>query len=328
LIEVSAILFWGLVEITVLLLVILIIMLAVAMRRRSQRLAAVRALAAAVKKGMNDRADRMKEILSNRYGYQDDKLKKTTKTIKRREASFYQALLALIKDNDMGRLKDMRMQFENAVDPYRNLDIPKVVAEETKVDQHHPELESLRQKNRELTEELGITMETLGRMLQEYSTMFDPEDRAKAEALVASEPTAATDESPATEDEGAEQAATPEAPSDDDLLNELMGDEAPAVESEAKPQEAAPAAKASPSDDDLLNELMGDEAPAVESEAKPQETAPAAKASPSDDDLLNELMGENASAKAVEVDPDELLQEIAGERRDGLISDVDLNEEK
>ncbi len=313
-IEIPAILFWGLAEVAGGLLLVLVVMIVVAMRRRTQRLAAVRALASAVQAELGSRAERMSNILVNRYAYQDEKLKKTVKTIKRREAGFYQTLIALIKENDMSRLGDIRMQFDSAVDPYRSLDVPEVaVSAEIKPDHHHPELEDLRNKNRELTEELGITMETLGRMLKEYSTMFDPEKRAEVEALVAEKSEPEPDQDALVEEDEAKA-----------LIKEAVGDGGDILEEEA---EISPETD-EVSDDDLVNDLMGsDDAPLKEPEPKEQL---------SDDDLLNQLMGsdeippeepreEHIAKKNQTIDPDELLDEIAADMKGtGLVPDVKL----
>ena len=62
---------------------------------------------------------------------------------------------------------------ENLVLGYQSLALPEPAPEQSQTDSdEHAEIERLKAENERLSEELRVTMDTMGRMLNEYSSMF------------------------------------------------------------------------------------------------------------------------------------------------------------
>jgi hypothetical protein len=72
---------------------------------------------------------------------------------------------------DTNALEGLNITFETAVEPYRTLEPPGGGTAGGAVDESQ-EMTKLREENKRLSEEIGVTMQTMGRMLSEYSTMF------------------------------------------------------------------------------------------------------------------------------------------------------------
>ena len=147
-------------------------------RRRDR--AAARSLIEQIKETVDDRAQETREILTQRYGIAGDSLEELVSAISREEKRFYQTLIDLYLKRDAEALQSLHLAFGVAVAPYRSLPIAQsqgATGSEaddvaTAADDDAAELGRLRDENERLSEELRITMDTMGRMLSEYSSMF------------------------------------------------------------------------------------------------------------------------------------------------------------
>jgi len=115
------------------------------------------------------------------YGLKDDALEAKVSEIDKRERKFYQRIANMYQNRSDAMLATLNVAFEGTTKPYYELDMklemPTDQAEEQEqggVDQ--AELDALKKQNQELQDELAVTMETIGRMLSEYSSMFGSEE--------------------------------------------------------------------------------------------------------------------------------------------------------
>ncbi|MFM1892016.1 MAG: hypothetical protein RLZ44_1093, partial [Pseudomonadota bacterium] len=154
---------------------------------RNQRLRlrdrqAVQSLVAKLRKGRPEREAAIRSFLSERFGLADQALEGAAVPIAKEELRLYQTFANLYLTRDAGAVAGFDLALEAAVAPYWQLQggvAAEITAEVEPAD--NPELEHLRDENRRLSEELQITMNTMSRMLAEYSGMF----RASADAVAA-----------------------------------------------------------------------------------------------------------------------------------------------
>lgn len=175
---------------------------------------AVQSLVAKLRKGRPEREAAIRSFLSERFGLADQALEGAAVPIAKEELRLYQTFANLYLTRDAGAVAGFDLALEAAVAPYWQLQggaAAEVAAEVEPAD--NPELEHLRDENCRLSEELQITMNTMSRMLAEYSGMF----RASADAVAAQaaappraqSATEETEVSGATEDSAAEAIAEP-----------------------------------------------------------------------------------------------------------------------
>lgn len=145
-----------------------------AMRRKSQDRKAAYTLAAAVKRGEQHRIEEIRKWLESRYQYQNEALDKMVDDLVKGEREFYQTLIDLYLQRDASALVKVNVVVEKLTDLYRSLKLPQtsVVENTGNGDDTDAKTTSLREENKRLTEELRVTMDSIGRMLHEYSTMF------------------------------------------------------------------------------------------------------------------------------------------------------------
>lgn len=115
------------------------------------------------------------------YGLQDDALEAKVLEIDKRERKFYHRIATMYQNRSDAMLATLNVAFEGTTKPYYELDMKLETPAEQPADQEHggidpAELEALQKQNQELQNELAVTMETIGRMLSEYSSMFGSEE--------------------------------------------------------------------------------------------------------------------------------------------------------
>lgn len=145
------------------------------------------------------------------YGLKDDSLEAKVNEIDKRERKFYQRIAHMYRDHSDSMLATLNVALEGTVKPYYELDVQIESAAQQPVEAQQPvgvdpaEMEALHKQNEDLQKELAVTMETIGRMLSEYSSMFGSEEAEgldKAKIMEAFE----VDESPElSEDEAQEE---------------------------------------------------------------------------------------------------------------------------
>jgi hypothetical protein len=143
-------------------------------RKRRDKKAAV-TLVARIKEDRDRRKDETKDILNKRFGFTGDQLEELATTIDREEKRFYQVLINTYLRRDVAVLENIYIEYEGAVNPYRKLEPPleaAPAASGTGDINESAEMLRLKEENKRLSEEVRITMETMGRMLNEYSAMF------------------------------------------------------------------------------------------------------------------------------------------------------------
>jgi hypothetical protein len=222
----------------------------------------------------------------------------------RAELRLLQRFARLYGKRDASKASLFDTDLEAAIQPYHALAIagePSAEAEAGEVDSS--ELERLRAENNRLSDELRITMETMGRMLNEYSTMFAGEAPAggpAAGAPVAEKPAEAAAAQDAETDAIASAAGTGETAGDDrsEWVPKAVGGEAGAASDDGA-QAAVDLVGSEPADHEPGAERATSEADAVVLGGELEDTDPDA----ADIALMVPEETESATAEAAAVDP-------------------------
>ena len=179
--EVNSLLFMAVWELVLVLIAIdVVIILRTIIRRRRER-ASIERLVATVKNESERRKQETRNFLEKQYGYSGEQLDKTAKIITQEEKRIYETIANLFMTRDTTAIENLGITFEEAVEPYRNLEVSSASEEEATTNSgtdESEELKRLRKENKLLSDEMGITMDKLSRMLSEYSTMYDSTDEA------------------------------------------------------------------------------------------------------------------------------------------------------
>lgn len=162
-------------EVLVGLLVLSGILTAVVLLRKGRIRKAAHQLAGRVQGDKPLRTERLKKLLSDRYGYGGNELEQTLHNISQAEMQLYQNIINGFLKDDQVYLQQLDVDVENLVLAYQLLKMPDGAA--ARVRDESPagddgELQRLQDENARLSEELKVTMDTMGRMLNEYSSMF------------------------------------------------------------------------------------------------------------------------------------------------------------
>ncbi|MES9939924.1 MAG: hypothetical protein ABW104_05410 [Candidatus Thiodiazotropha sp. 6PLUC2] len=128
-------------------------------------------LAERVQADKSKRTERLKTLLADGYHLQSPQLDQTLHGIVQTEMILYQNMLNGFLKDDQVSLQQIDVDVENLVLGYQSLG--GLVSESgSPAEGGGDELEHLKAENERLSEELKVTMDTMGRMLNEYSTMF------------------------------------------------------------------------------------------------------------------------------------------------------------
>ncbi|MBW9256955.1 MAG: hypothetical protein K1566_00345 [Candidatus Thiodiazotropha sp. (ex. Lucinisca nassula)] len=202
---------------------------------RKQRIRkAAHHLAERVQTDKEKRSERLKKLLEEQYQLQSPQLDQTLHGIVQTEMTLYQNMLNGFLKDDQVYLQQIDVDVENLVLAYQAL-AGNVSGTGGSDDVSSDEVEALKAENERLAEELKVTMDTMGRMLNEYSTMFADGDSgfpAEASTLAGQEAGAPSDQADAAVAETnaapppAEAAAiAAEIDSDDDMVIPDMTDD-------------------------------------------------------------------------------------------------------
>lgn len=185
--EIDSFLFLLLVELLLVTSTVAITVVVVSMSRKQKDKRAVRSLVYRIKEDRSRRKDETRDLLVSRYGLDEDVAKELSTQIDRGERYFYQTMINTYMHRDHLLLENLNVEFESSVEPYRTLEVKGLarvmeVESESEAEElpaaggeaggDSAECERLRVENARLSQELRITMETMGRMLNEYSNMF------------------------------------------------------------------------------------------------------------------------------------------------------------
>lgn len=213
-IEVSKLLLLALGELLLLSLVYVGVVNFLALSRRRRERAAIKTLVARIKEDSGRREAETRKIMEERFGLTENNLEETVRKIARHEKAFYQTLIDVFIKRDTEAVQNLCVDYEGSVDVYRSIELPAkadtqkgVTAADVADDDHMEELILLKAENQRLTEELQVTMDTMGNMLSEYTLMFAPDvdaslDREKMREVIV--PDENTGEGPAGADNEAE----------------------------------------------------------------------------------------------------------------------------
>ncbi len=179
--------FWFMVLIELLIATALVSVLFIVfsiMRRLRDRKAATQI----IHKVMEDEARRAaetKKIMLHKFGFEDVDAEKIAVKISHNERGFYQTVINMYLRRDAGELEKLNIAFEGTVDTYRTLEPPGGPTSGKPVNESK-ELRLLKEENKRLSEEISVTMQTMGRMLSEYSAMFAKKAEEKVEVETSS----------------------------------------------------------------------------------------------------------------------------------------------
>ena len=141
-----------------------------ALQRRDAK--AVRVLATRIKNTRNEREARIARFLSEQMGISGEAQEQAKTAMLRAELLLLQRFAGVYRKRDAGAAAQFDIDLAAALAPYYELDGGGVVVTHEQPNEDASELDSLRAENQRLSDELGVTMETMSRMLNEYSTMF------------------------------------------------------------------------------------------------------------------------------------------------------------
>ncbi|MEJ2467320.1 MAG: hypothetical protein P8045_16815 [Candidatus Thiodiazotropha sp.] len=194
------------VEVIIGLVILSALLLSFALIRKRRIRSAVQHLAERVQSDKPARTKRLKTLLSEHFGYADDQLEQALHNITQAEMRLFQNLInGYMQDNQL-YLQQFDVDEENLVSAYQELQPQAGSARPplTEGGEEEEELQRLQDENQRLSDELRVTMDTMGRMLNEYSSMFAGGNDAPLTREVAT----AGDE---TQEEAAEREPLPEA---------------------------------------------------------------------------------------------------------------------
>lgn len=175
--SVLALIIWG--EITFLLAGGLALLLANQWLSKRKQSKASQVLLQKVKTDRQQRLDEIRQGLSA-YGLEGELLEEKVAEIDKQELKLYQRLVNMFRSRSDGMLSKINLAVEASTKPYYELDISlesskssdEAANQASPAAQGEGELDALQKKNQELELELGVAMETIGRMLSEYSSLF------------------------------------------------------------------------------------------------------------------------------------------------------------
>lgn len=163
------------------LVIVLIVVLGVAyLRNRAARRrdrAAIQALVARVRQERPQREQAIAQFLGAGLGYDGAGSSDTTALLARAELQLLHRFALLYRDRNADLAGRFDGELNAMLDAYHALAASTLAGSAEEAGQpavDDAELEALRRENTRLSEELRITMETMSRMLNEYSTMFAP----------------------------------------------------------------------------------------------------------------------------------------------------------
>jgi hypothetical protein len=171
-IEISSLTAMIVAEVMLGLLVLSGLMLLFTLFRKQRIRKAANHLAGRVQSDKEKRTERLKKLLQERYQMQSPQLDQTLHGIMQTEMTLFQNLLNGFLKDDQLSLQQIDVDVENLVLGYQALGGYVSEAGNPEGGASSDEVETLKEENERLAEELKVTMDTMGRMLNEYSTMF------------------------------------------------------------------------------------------------------------------------------------------------------------
>jgi hypothetical protein len=226
-----------------------------ALTRKGRIRKAAHHLAERVQSDKPARTERLKTLLNEDFGLTGSELEKTLHNITQMEMRLFQNLInGYIKDDQI-HLQQIDVDEENLVLAYQGLkpvlggNAPTATTGDEGVE---AEMERLRDENQRLSDELRVTMDTMGRMLNEYSSMFGGGS---------DKPLARTAVTPAEEAPGETAESEPAEPAEEEIVDgeipESQAEDLTAESTAVTPEELLDnASEASSSLDEEVSEII------------------------------------------------------------------------
>jgi hypothetical protein len=173
--EISPIIVVVWMELTLIALGALVFLLLSGMSKKKKRLKATKALFKAIKAGRDKRKEELTGSLLA-YGLSEKQIARRVRDIDHQELNLYQHVGMLFSEGDENLLKTLTVAHEATLAPLLALDLSAEGNAGGGSSVSEQELEALKEANARLENELSVTMDTVGRMLSEYSSMFGSEE--------------------------------------------------------------------------------------------------------------------------------------------------------
>ncbi|MCG7970103.1 MAG: hypothetical protein JBO36_05545, partial [Candidatus Thiodiazotropha taylori] len=296
---------------------------------RKQRIRkAAHHLAERVQSDKEKRSERLKKLLAEQYQLQSPQLDQTLHGIVQTEMTLYQNMLNGFLKDDQVYLQQIDVDVENLVLAYQAL-AGNVSGAGGSDDVSSDEVEALKAENERLAEELKVTMDTMGRMLNEYSTMFADGDSgfpAEATAVAGQEASAPSDQAQSAVAEATAEPAPAEAAavateidSDDDMVipdmteEELTESSLSELEEESVETEIEEAVEAAADSETPAGDVTDIETPDVEASAADSTEAEIAEVAVPDVEIPEVEIPDVESLTAGSTGVDEEVSEIIDE---------------
>ncbi len=315
--------FWLLLSASEILLVLVLLLFVawlrgIAAQRRDRK--AIQALVAKTRKHRDQRVAKIAAFLGDGYGLKGEPLNAAVTALYQAEVGLIQAFATIYSKRDATAAAGFGGQVEAGTSAYWELEggTEQPAGEESASSaeagpdamplEDDGEMDRLRGENERLSDELRITMDTMSRMLSEYSTVFSKDGEAADITVVddaPSESPPATVEAIGDEGDGvsganADEGGDAPGPSEPDGTDEDSG------KADLEPDAEASAAPPAPNPDDILADLGLDpepepaaespaEGPGVEDETEHSAVAAEARAesttppAPNPDDILADM---------------------------------------
>jgi hypothetical protein len=162
-----------------------LVLISRALIRKQKAYKAAQQLVERIRMDMEPRSQRLRQILSNAFGYQGDDLEQTLHKLNRTEKQLYQNIINGFLKRDLIAFRQIDVDVDNLVLAYQGLEpssrSDSDAVETTPSDTDKQEFERLQADNQRLAEELKVTMDTMARMISEYATMFSDETVGQAD---------------------------------------------------------------------------------------------------------------------------------------------------
>jgi hypothetical protein len=304
---------WALLGAGELLLVLVLLLLVswirnVAARRRDKL--AIRSLVSETRKFKEQRVAQISDFLSSQFGMTGEPLGLAARAMYKAEVGLIQAFASTYLQRNAWAAARFRGQVENSTEPYWSLSADGVVQHVSADEQaaaeaveavdgevlgDDGEVKRLRGENDRLSEELRVTMDTMSRMLTEYSTIF-AKDAEIANITV-------VDETPPAEASSGESPAAAAAEDIETPAAEVAEAEVDAAQAETASQRDDPDAmlgEAGELDDDPDAILAAAAVPTVDAAEQTEETS-------ADEEPLVDPDAILAEAGVQDDDPDAIL---------------------
>jgi hypothetical protein len=177
-IQLSTVVFSLLLELVFILLVVLGLWTFLSLKRSKKDRAAATKLVEQVRHQSDLRLKETGSFLEQKYQFEGNGLDKAIKSIDKAEKKFIQKIINMYLKRESHELEVMDAGMAELIEAYKELTPTpgsgEIVAEtdEALPDDLTVEVESLREANQKLTEELAITKKTMGNMIAEFGNMF------------------------------------------------------------------------------------------------------------------------------------------------------------